>query len=51
MGGMTQYDQFRSFLAESTTSHGKLTDININIEGNHVYLVFEFLTGDASGQE
>ncbi|MCP3699736.1 MAG: 3-hydroxy-3-methylglutaryl-CoA reductase, partial [Aliivibrio sp.] len=25
-------------------------DINISIEGNHVYLVFEFLTGDASGQ-
>ncbi|UPR36899.1 hydroxymethylglutaryl-CoA reductase [Vibrio cyclitrophicus] len=46
---VTQYDQFK-ILAESTTSHGKLTDININIEGNHVYLVFEFLTGDASGQ-
>ena len=46
---VTQYDLFKQ-IAESTTSHGKLTDININIEGNHVYLVFEFLTGDASGQ-
>ncbi|MDN3695909.1 hydroxymethylglutaryl-CoA reductase [Vibrio cortegadensis] len=46
---VTQYDEFKK-IAESTTSHGKLTDININIEGNHVYIVFEFLTGDASGQ-
>lgn len=46
---VNQYDQFKQ-IAESTTSHGKLTDVNINIEGNHVYLVFEFLTGDASGQ-
>ncbi|MGF1755370.1 hydroxymethylglutaryl-CoA reductase [Vibrio makurazakiensis] len=46
---VTQYDLFKE-IAEATTSHGKLTDININIEGNHVYLVFEFLTGDASGQ-
>ncbi len=46
---VTQYDLFKQ-IAESTTSHGKLTDISINIEGNHVYLVFEFLTGDAAGQ-
>ncbi|SEG02107.1 hydroxymethylglutaryl-CoA reductase [Vibrio hangzhouensis] len=46
---VTQFDHFK-VLAESTTSHGKLSDINVNIEGNHVYLVFEYLTGDASGQ-
>ena len=46
---VTQYDKFRD-IAESTTRHGKLTDISVNIEGNHVYLVFEYLTGDASGQ-
>ncbi|EGU30529.1 3-hydroxy-3-methylglutaryl CoA reductase [Vibrio ichthyoenteri ATCC 700023] len=46
---VTQYDIFRN-VAESTTTHGKLKDINVNIEGNHVYLVFEFVTGDASGQ-
>jgi len=45
----TQFDIFKQ-IAESTTSYGKLTDITINIEGNHVYLVFEYLTGDASGQ-
>jgi len=46
---VTQYDTFKS-LAEQTTNHGQLHDINVNIEGNHVYLVFEYLTGDASGQ-
>ncbi len=45
----TQYDAFKQ-IAQSTTSHGSLKDININIEGNHVYMVFEYLTGDASGQ-
>jgi hydroxymethylglutaryl-CoA reductase (NADPH) len=36
--------------AESTTKHGKLKDMKITIEGNHVYLLFEYSTGDASGQ-
>ena len=45
----TQFDQFKQ-LAENTTRYGRLNDINVNIEGNHVYLVFEYFTGDASGQ-
>ena len=36
--------------AESTTRYGKLIDIRITLEGNHVYLCIEFTTGDASGQ-
>lgn len=36
--------------AEATTRHGSLSDLRITIEGNHVYLLLEFLTGDASGQ-
>lgn len=36
--------------AESTTHHGKLIDMRVTVEGNHVYLIFEFTTGDASGQ-
>ena len=36
--------------AASTTSHGKLVDVGCTVEGNHVYLNFEFTTGDASGQ-
>lgn len=36
--------------AESTTAHGKFIDMKITIEGNHVYLIFEFATSDAAGQ-
>jgi len=36
--------------AEATTRHGKLKDLRVSIEGNHVYLGVEFTTGDASGQ-
>jgi hydroxymethylglutaryl-CoA reductase (NADPH) len=42
-------DRFRA-AAEKTTRHGKLADLRITVEGNHVYLAFEFTTGDASGQ-
>jgi hydroxymethylglutaryl-CoA reductase (NADPH) len=45
----TQMDEFRR-VAEATTRHGKLVDLRITVEGNHVYLNFEFTTGDASGQ-
>ena len=37
-------------VAESTTRHGKMLDMRITVEGNHVYLIFEYSTGDASGQ-
>lgn len=37
-------------VAESTTRHGRLTDLRVSIEGNHVYFGLEFTTGDASGQ-
>ncbi len=36
--------------AEKTTRHGRLIDIQFNIEGNHVYFIFDFVTSDASGQ-
>ena len=37
-------------VAEATTTYGKLADIHVTVEGNHVYLDFEFTTGDAAGQ-
>lgn len=37
-------------VAEATTRFGKFNDLRITIEGNHVYLCFEFSTADASGQ-
>jgi hydroxymethylglutaryl-CoA reductase (NADPH) len=42
-------DNFRR-AAEATTRHGRLTDMRLTVEGNHVYLGFEYTTGDASGQ-
>ena len=36
--------------AASTTRHGELIDLGIAIEGNHVYLILDYTTGDASGQ-
>jgi hydroxymethylglutaryl-CoA reductase (NADPH) len=44
-----QLDEFRR-RAERTTRHGKLIDMSLAVEGNHVYLSFEFTTGNASGQ-
>jgi hydroxymethylglutaryl-CoA reductase (NADPH) len=44
-----QLDQLKK-IGEATTRHGKLKDLRASIEGNHVYLGFEFTTGDASGQ-
>ena len=36
--------------AAATTRHGVLLDMQLAVEGNHVHLLLEFLTGDASGQ-
>jgi hydroxymethylglutaryl-CoA reductase (NADPH) len=36
--------------AEATTRYGKLIDIAPHIEGDHVYLVCSYTTGDAAGQ-
>jgi hydroxymethylglutaryl-CoA reductase (NADPH) len=44
-----QYEQF-VVLANATTRYGKLIDMKIHMEGNHVYLNLEYTTGDASGQ-
>jgi hydroxymethylglutaryl-CoA reductase (NADPH) len=44
-----EQESFRR-IAEATTRHGHLTDLRFVIEGNHVYLTFEFCTGDAAGQ-
>jgi hydroxymethylglutaryl-CoA reductase (NADPH) len=44
-----QFDKFQD-IARATTSHGNLEDIKITIDGNQVYLNFEYTTGDAAGQ-
>ena len=35
---------------QSTTDHGKLVDLKPTINGSSVYLILDFTTGDASGQ-
>ena len=42
-------DDFRA-AAQQTTKYGRLVDMQLTLEGNHVYLALEFHTGDASGQ-
>jgi hydroxymethylglutaryl-CoA reductase (NADPH) len=42
-------DEIRT-AAQATTRYGALEDLRITIEGNHIYLLLEFRTGDASGQ-
>ncbi|HEX3941537.1 MAG TPA: hydroxymethylglutaryl-CoA reductase [Acidobacteriaceae bacterium] len=36
--------------ADGTSHHGRFRDLRITVEGNHVYLLIEFTTGDAAGQ-
>ncbi len=36
--------------AQATTRHGRLTDLRLHLEGNHVYLICDYTTGEASGQ-
>ncbi len=36
--------------AQATTRHGKLVEISPHLEGDHVYLVCTYTTGDAAGQ-
>ena len=44
-----QFDAFHT-VARGTTRHGELVDMQLVLEGNNVHLIFEFTTGDASGQ-
>lgn len=45
-------EQFSKFqeIAKTTTSHGNLEDFKITVDGNQVYINFEYTTGDAAGQ-
>jgi hydroxymethylglutaryl-CoA reductase (NADPH) len=37
-------------VAQETTRHGTLVDMQLTVEGNHVHVQLEFMTGDAAGQ-
>ncbi len=42
-------DVFKKITTESS-GHAKLNEVKPNIEGNHLIVTFEYLTGDAAGQ-
>src|SRR5262245_3725207 len=44
-----RFERFRE-VAATRTSHGRLMDLLAHVETNHVYLIFAYHTGDASGQ-
>jgi len=46
---VAEFDRFHE-VAATRTRHGQLLDLMTHIEGNHVYLIFAFYTGDAAGQ-
>lgn len=46
---LAQREEIQS-AAESTTRFGKLTDLQFAVEGNHVYMLMLYQTGDAAGQ-
>jgi len=37
-------------VAEATSRFARLKDMRVSLDGNHVYLIFEYATGDAAGQ-
>lgn len=49
MWAVEQTEAFRDVAARQSR-HGRLLDMMTQVEGNHVYLVFAFHTGDAAGQ-
>jgi hydroxymethylglutaryl-CoA reductase (NADPH) len=46
---VNQFEYFETHVRQ-TTAHGKLEDIRVTLDGNQVYLSFEYTTGDAAGQ-
>ena len=46
---VTQTDALRA-AAAATTRHGRLEDVHLAIEGDHLYLFLDYTTGDAAGQ-
>ncbi|MBC7865126.1 MAG: hydroxymethylglutaryl-CoA reductase [Bacteroidia bacterium] len=46
---LKQAEKFHEIVAV-TSRHAQLIDMKTNIEGNHLILTFDYLTGDAAGQ-
>jgi hydroxymethylglutaryl-CoA reductase (NADPH) len=46
---VTRTEELRA-VAATTTRHGRLEDVRLAIEGDHLYLHLDYSTGDAAGQ-
>ncbi|MBL8888757.1 MAG: hydroxymethylglutaryl-CoA reductase [Planctomycetaceae bacterium] len=46
---LPEFPQLQAIVGQ-TTAHGKLRDVQTSIVGKEVFLLFEYTTGDASGQ-
>jgi hydroxymethylglutaryl-CoA reductase (NADPH) len=46
---MGQFERFRE-IAGTRTHHGRLLELHSHIDANYVYLIFDYFTGDAAGQ-
>jgi hydroxymethylglutaryl-CoA reductase (NADPH) len=46
---LAQHEEIKR-IAEGTTRFGKLIDLQVSVEGNHLYLILTYSTGDAAGQ-
>lgn len=47
---VTQETEALRAAAEATTRHGRLSDVRVTVEGNHVFLQLEYFTNAAAGQ-
>lgn len=47
---VTQETEALRAAAEATTHHGRLSDVRVTVEGNHVFLQLEYFTAAAAGQ-
>jgi hydroxymethylglutaryl-CoA reductase (NADPH) len=46
---LSQYDQFVEIVSRNSR-YARLDDFKLNMEGNHVVVIFEYQTGEAAGQ-
>lgn len=46
---MEQFDRMHE-IASRHTSHGRLLDVSVHLQANHVYFILDFYTADAAGQ-
>ena len=47
---VSEQEEAFAAVTQSTTNHGRFDRLRVNIEGNHLFLILTFTTGDAAGQ-